>query len=105
MEEQQETLNWVDRRAREDQALRDGAEKTWQNLRSALQGCHESYRREYDNDVECNAEDVHRLRLTKVFPPNQKERRAVEQISLLISYDKKTQSIRAASDKYNCPLS
>src|SRR5450631_2868510 len=95
MEERQETLNWVDRRAREDQALRDGAEQTWQNLRSALQGCYESYRREYDNDVECNSEDGHHLRLTKTFPANQKERRTIEQMSLLISYDKKTQSIRA----------
>jgi hypothetical protein len=95
MEEPQETLNWVDRRAREDQALRDGAETTWQNLRSALQGCHESYRREYGDDVEYNPEDVHQFRLTKTFPANQKERRPAEQISLLISYDKKSQSIRS----------
>src|ERR1700688_1407101 len=95
MEEQREDLNWVDRRAREDQALRDGAEKTWQNLRSALQGCHESYLREYNSDVECDPENGHSLRLTKIFPPNNRERRTAEKMSLLISYDKSTQLIRA----------
>jgi hypothetical protein len=95
MEEQGEELNWVDRRARQDQALRDGAEKTWQALRSALQGCHESYRREFANDVECQPENGNRLRLTKTFPPNRKERASVEKVSLVISYDRNTQSIRA----------
>jgi hypothetical protein len=96
MEEQREELNWVDRRAREDQALRDGAEKTWQNLRSALQGCLDSYRREYAGDVECDAENGHCLHLTKTFPPNHGERTTAEKVSLVISYDKNTQSIRAA---------
>ena len=95
MEEKEEKLNWVDRRAREDQALRDGAEKTWQNLLSALRDCHESYCRHYSSDVECDPENGHRLRLTNTFPPTQSGRATAVKVSLLISYDKKTQLIRA----------
>ena len=62
-----QVTNWVERKARREQVLKDKARDVWEDARFAIQNCCNSFRKHYDKNLEDTLENGLRIRITRTF--------------------------------------
>ena len=62
-----QVTNWVERKARREQVLKEKARDVWGDARSAIQNSCNSFRKHYDKTLEDTLENGLRIRITRTF--------------------------------------
>jgi hypothetical protein len=89
--------NFVERRALREDMLKEHADDVWQDARSTIQDCCNSFRKHYGEHLEDKLENGLRIRLTRTFllqyfsPPDVKRR-------ILVAFNKSVPCIEVTVD-------